>query len=124
MTKINGKQTIRVIVVEDDAFIALDIEDVLLGANFDVIGCFSNVSDTLDLLDQTRPDFAVLDYNLGKETSVPIARRLLKLSIPFMFLSGQTRDVVLEDFEQDYPVMAKPFRPSQLISKVETLVQA
>lgn len=123
MIETNKKHRLRVIVVEDDAFIALDIEDVLLGADFDVIGCFSNVNDTLALLDQTRPDFAILDYNLGKETSVPIAKRLLTLSIPFMFLSGQTRDVVLEDFDDDYPVMGKPFRPSQLISEVETLVQ-
>ncbi|MGB3456852.1 MAG: response regulator [Litorimonas sp.] len=111
----------RVMIVEDDAFIALDVESVLETAGFEVIACATRVDEAMDVLDRTRPDFAVLDYNLGDETSISVARRLQAEGVPFMFLSGQSRDVVLSGMDGDPPVMGKPFQPRTLVSTARGL---
>ncbi|GLQ21158.1 response regulator [Algimonas porphyrae] len=108
----------RVIIVEDDALIALDIEDILLGAGLDVIGCFHTVSAAMDQIDRDVPDLALLDYNLGSETSIPIAERLKELNVPFLFISGQTQRVVLSDMKTTHKVIGKPFQPKRLVSEV------
>ena len=46
------------------------------------------VKDALRILDSRRPDFALLDVNLGPETSLPVAERLRELQIPFAFATG------------------------------------
>lgn len=108
-----------VLIVEDDAFIALDLEDVLSEAGFQVTGPVSTVSDAMALLDgDVRPDVALLDYNLGQETSIPIAQRLERLGIPFLFLSGQVSSVVLGGTTTDPLVMSKPFIPNHLVNTI------
>ncbi|WP_298915967.1 response regulator [uncultured Algimonas sp.] len=113
----------QVLIVEDDAFIALDIESVMDAAGFDVIGCAGRVDEALDLLDRHAPDIVLLDFNLRDETSIPIAKLLQKTGIPFLFISGQTREVVLADMADDYKVIPKPFRPKHLVNNVRSLTQ-
>ena len=108
-----------VLIVEDDAFIALDIEDVLREAGFLVTGPAATVQEALTLLQGSeRPDVALLDYNLGDETSIPVAHKLEEMGIPFLFLSGQVSSVVLGDTDLDPVVMSKPFVPNHLIETV------
>jgi len=114
----------NVLIVEDDAFIALDIECVLESAGFEVAGTMSQVDEALKFLEDDVPDLALLDYNLGDENSVPVAKRLGELNVPFMFVSGQTRDVVLKELEDEHLVLSKPFRPAQLVGHARELVSA
>ena len=108
-----------VLIVEDDAFIALDIEDVLREAGFLITGPAATVQEALTLLQGSeRPDVALLDYNLGDETSIPVAHKLEEMGIPFLFLSGQVSSVVLGDTDLDPVVMSKPFVPNHLIETV------
>ena len=108
-----------VLIVEDDAFIALDIEDVLREAGFLVTGPAATVQEALTLLQGSEcPDVALLDYNLGDETSIPVAHKLEEMGIPFLFLSGQVSSVVLGDTDLDPVVMSKPFVPNHLIETV------
>ena len=113
-----------VLVVEDDAFIALDLEDVLSEAGFTVTGPVATVREALALLDgEHRPDVALLDYNLGEETSIPVARRLEALGIPFLFLSGQVSSVVLGSTTSAPTVLSKPFVPNHLVNELGSLCQ-
>lgn len=112
----------RVLVVEDDAFIALDLQDVLSEAGYQVIGPVGTVSEAIALLDAHQPDMALLDYNLGEETSIPVAQKLEDLSVPFMFLSGQVSSVMLGKTRTVPKVMSKPFVPDHLVSTLGQLV--
>jgi DNA-binding response OmpR family regulator len=51
------------------------------------VGPAFDVSSAIDLIDED-PNVALLDFNLGQETSTPIAERLLRAGIPFVFGSG------------------------------------
>ena len=111
----------RILIVEDDAFIALDLEDVFEGAGFEVVGIVATVDAALSLLRRESVDVAVLDYNLGVETSIPIAQTLDSKGVPFLFLSGQTRRVVLSDSGVEPLVLSKPFVPDHLVSETNRL---
>ena len=86
-----------VLIVEDNVLIALDVEDVLiaLGAARAVVA--STVTEALRLIDLETPSFALLDINLGRETSWPIATRLRSLGVHYIFATGYGDGI-------DYPV--------------------
>ncbi len=111
----------RVLIVEDDAFIALDLEDVFIDAGFEVVGIAASVESALSLVRETEIDVAVLDYNLGVETSIAIAIELDSRGIPFLFLSGQTRRVVLDNSGIEPLVLNKPFIPAHLVTEIRKL---
>ena len=70
MTRLTGR---RVLVVEDEALVAMLVEDALLDAGAAVVGPAATVSEALSLLSKENPDVAVLDLNLAGETSTPVA---------------------------------------------------
>ncbi|MCU4182511.1 HWE histidine kinase domain-containing protein [Bosea sp. BH3] len=82
---IEGK---RVLLVEDQFVIALDCEDMLTTLGARQVEVCANVSEALSLLSQALPDLAILDVNLGGETSESISNRLRERGVPFIFATG------------------------------------
>ena len=68
--------TVRVLVVEDEAIVAIDIADQLTEAGFLVVGPAPSVAKALKLIEDVGCDVAVLDVNLRDETAEPVAREL------------------------------------------------
>ena len=64
-----------VLIVEDDAIIALDFEDTILGFGVKAVRTASNVARALRLIDDRAPDFALLDVALASEKSFAVAER-------------------------------------------------
>lgn len=85
-TPLSGR---RVLIVEDDYFLAEDLKAELESKGAEVVGPAGRVSDALALLaNAQRLDGAVLDVNLGGETAYPIADALRAKKIPFVFVTG------------------------------------
>ena len=106
----------RVLVVEDDALIALDIARELTDAGLEVVGPATSVAKALSLIGERGCDVAVLDVNLGhNETSEPVARELRIRSTPFVVLSGYAREQHPPGLH-GAPVLSKPARPGELIA--------
>jgi CheY-like chemotaxis protein len=78
----------RVLVLEDSMLIALDAEDSLLACGVGEVVIAANVAAALAAIAEERPDFAVLDYNLGEESSEPVARALAEAQVPYCFATG------------------------------------
>ncbi len=99
----------KVLMVEDNLLIAMDGEDALrrLGAQ-DIQVC-SNVQSALHAIEQETFEFALLDINLGTETSLPVAEKLKALGIPFIFASGYGENNVLPEGIRDTLVLSKPY---------------
>jgi DNA-binding response OmpR family regulator len=83
-----GEEMTSVLVVEDELFIAMELEGALTAAGFRVIGPAASVDVALDMLEEERPSFAVLDFNLGREKVVPVALQLKLLGVPFVLASA------------------------------------
>src|SRR6476659_3373303 len=77
-----------VLIVEDDAIIALDFEDTILGFGVKTVRSAASVAKALEMIADRAPDFALLDVGLIHEKSFAIAERLDALKIPFVFVTG------------------------------------
>lgn len=78
----------RILIVEDEYLIALELETTLRAAGYRVIGPAPTVRATLELLKSERPDAAILDINLAGEWVTPVAEVLRAKSVPFILASG------------------------------------
>ena len=83
-----GRMPNHVLVVEDSMIIAMDTEDCLRQLGVKVVSVSGSVGSALSNIADDRPEFAILDYNLGSESSEPVARKLRELEIPFYFATG------------------------------------
>lgn len=112
-----------VLVVEDDFFIALQLESTLLEAGYEVLGPASTVPDALHLLTAHRPAAAVLDVNLGSERVTPVAEVLATRRIPYLIASAYN----VRDLEND-PILAKavnvgkPTSPKRLLHEMARIL--
>jgi DNA-binding response OmpR family regulator len=111
----------RVLLVEDEAIIAIDIADQLEGAGFEVLGPAASVSKALALIEEEGCDVAVLDFNLRDETAEKVARELHAKGTPFLFLTGVSRDR-LPEWCNDVMLLPKPVRISALSETLQQLV--
>ena len=105
----------KVLVVEDEALVAMLVEDALLDAGFGVIGPAATVEEAMALLARERPDAVVLDLNLAGETSTPVADVLAERGIPYVIATGYGASG-LPAGHQDAMVLAKPYDPAELTS--------
>ncbi|MDP1875451.1 HWE histidine kinase domain-containing protein [Phenylobacterium sp.] len=104
----------HVLVVEDNIIIALDLEGVLLKLGANQVSLASTVSAALDAIVSDRPDFALLDLNLGDETSLPVADRLKSEGIPFAFGTGFGDQAELPDHLSGVTIISKPYSEKAL----------
>jgi DNA-binding NtrC family response regulator len=114
-----GVQGTRILVVEDDFVVRLEIETVLGAAGASVRGC-ATVVQALTAISAETFDAAVLDVRLGSGTVEPVARKLSELCTPFVFYTG-TEETAISQWPQAR-VIAKPAASALLVRAViETL---
>lgn len=106
----------RALLVEDNLIIALDAEDMLLRLGADSVEVASSVRDALTLIDGNPPDFALLDVNLVSETSFPIAERLLKAGVPFVFATGYGDDLAMPKEFKKVKIVTKPYEDVDVVA--------
>ncbi len=99
----------NVLIVEDNLIIALDAEEHFKNLGAQNILMASNVSQALAEVENNTLDFALLDFNLGVETSELIADKLLEEGIPFIFASGYGDLSALKGELCEIPVLQKPY---------------
>jgi PAS domain S-box-containing protein len=105
----------RIMVVEDEALVALALRESLDEMGFSVLGPFNRISEAMVALRNNRVDAAVLDVNLGGELIYPLADVLAADRVPFVFITGYGA----EEIEPRYakvPILQKPIEPGALQS--------
>lgn len=112
-----------ILIVEDDPFIALDLQDAMEDAGFTVLGPVATVEHGLSALDSHRPDVAILDYNLGHETSAEIAQRLSDMNVPFVFASGQIERVIKDNVPEGAGLIPKPFLMPNVVETIKNITK-
>lgn len=96
-----------VLIAEDEWLVAQDLAEEVKAAGCNVIGPAHSVSAALALLEKSAADGALLDVNLRRETSYPVAEHLTMLGVPFAFLSGYAANQLRPDFST-MPLLSKP----------------
>jgi CheY-like chemotaxis protein len=107
--------------VEDEAIIALGIEDMLVELGCHVVGPALTLGAARTLAQGEQLDGAVLDINLGGHTTEEIAGTLKSRGIPFCFSTGYGVAGVSGDFA-DVPVLQKPYQLGKLAECLRRMV--
>ncbi len=99
---------LNVLLVENNLIIAMDGEDILrrLGAE---VATAPSVAEAMEFLADQSFDLALLDVNLGDETSFAIADRLAAGNVPFVFATGYGEGIAQAHSHSDAPVLQKPY---------------
>jgi CheY-like chemotaxis protein len=103
----------RVLIVEDEAFVALLIEDTLIEFGCIPVGPYSSVAKVLEAVGSKPFDLALLDVILNGEEVYPVAYELAVRDIPFLFLSDYG-DIPLPPGLSGRRICAKPFKVNDL----------
>jgi len=100
--------SLHVMIVEDEPLVALAMEMLVQDVGGVAVGPFSTVKQALGGLEREgRIDCALLDYNLGRDPSWPVAEALAARGVPFAFSSGQDIEDIVARFP-GRPIFAKP----------------
>lgn len=111
----------RVLIVEDEYFIATDLARALQKEDAIVVGPAGNISVAMTLAADAPIDAAVLDINLHGATSYPIADQLAERAVPCLFLTGYDDRQVPQGY-RDLPRVAKPFPMQRVLNAVAQLL--
>jgi CheY-like chemotaxis protein len=108
----------RILVVEDDALLAMALEDSLAALGHEVVGPARQIAEALRLAETERLDGAVLDLNIGGASIEPVAKILDARRVPFAFSTGYTHNKVPLQW-RSRPLLQKPYHPAELEHLVE-----
>ena len=109
----NGERR-KVLIVEDDAIQAIDMELTFEDAGYEIVGPAATEAEALALIARHRPDVAALDWNLRTGNTARIARALAGIGARTVFVTAARTEV-----ERDVPeahVLAKPVAPAQVVA--------
>lgn len=110
----------RVLVVEDELLVAMMIEDCIDDLGHKVAGPVRDVAGALYLLAQAPVDFAILDINLGDNTSFPLADALAQRGIPFIFATAHP-SLGPDHRHRNVKILQKPFDCDDLCNEIEAV---
>lgn len=112
----------RILLVEDDPFIQMELEAFLIDNGVHVVGPCSSVKEALAIAGAHPIDAAILDFGLIDGTSGPVARFLVRAGIPFLFYTGQLKtDARLAEWTS-HLLLPKPSKPEQIKAALATLL--
>ena len=114
-------EPVRLLLVEDEALIALMLEDMVEGMGCAVTGLAPRVALGVAMAETGHFDMAILDVNVAGENVEPVAERLAARGVPFIFATGYGEAGVPLRY-RDRPVVAKPFRSEQLEAAIQKAV--
>ena len=110
-----------ILILDDDPLIAMDCAIVVEEHGYSVLGPAHSVKEAMDLLIGSRPDAAIIDVNLGTETSLPVAERLDQDGVPFMVVSGYAERSMPSGL-QGRARLSKPYRAQDIAAGVDSLL--
>jgi len=112
-----------ILIVEDEAMIAANIEEVLAESGYRVAGVAASVAEALSIANEHRPQLALVDIRLtGSADGIELACMLRdRFDVPSIFLSGLIDAATAMRAERARPLgfLHKPFRPSQVFNAIE-----
>ncbi len=111
----------RILIIEDEPIIALDLQETLIEAGFTVVGVTGRLEHALEFIADTIFDAAIVDANLAGISASPAALALAARGLPFIVLSGYSRGQQQDEFG-GAPYLQKPCRPAHIIQALQDLV--
>jgi DNA-binding response OmpR family regulator len=112
-----------ILIVEDEPFIALELQASIEDAGGEVLGPVGSVSAAMELLKTARVAAAILDVQLSDGDVTPVAEALLARGVPIVFQSGVNLPPELQRRCPDVIFYKKPASASLLLAKIAELIR-
>ncbi len=115
-------KTEKILIVEDEFIVAHDLQMILQRAGYQVVGIADSVKDAQTLLEKHRVDLVLLDiYLKGRLTGIDLAHDLMKSQIPFIYISANSNEKVLEAAKSTCPYgfIVKPYRDRDILLSID-----
>ncbi len=112
----------NVLIVEDEFIVANDLQLILNQAGYMVIGIAVSAEEACEYIAKNKPDLVLLDIHLeGKQSGIDLAKNLKAQNIPFVYLSANSNQTILEEAKktEPYGFLVKPFREKDLLITLE-----
>ena len=113
----------KVLVVEDEFLVAMELESILSAGGLSVLGPVSTVVAALEIIAECRPDVAVLDVNLRGEAVTPVALSLQRMAVPFVLATAYRADDLPEALRGSVN-MGKPVDSKSVVSTLKAMLGA
>jgi PAS domain S-box-containing protein len=111
----------RILIVEDVAITAVSFEDILSGAGAEIVGPALDLEAAERLVEEQPLSAALLDIRLEEGEVWPIAQRLARKGVPFVFCTGHFNGDTLPAEWRGRPILVKPARAESLVDAVAEL---
>jgi PAS domain S-box-containing protein len=111
----------RILVIEDEPLVAMDVESSLTAAGCEVVGPAATLERAKVLIEESDCDAALVDVNLAGQPVDELATSLTRKNRPFAFVTGYGREALPAAF-RGAVVLSKPFGADQLLATVEVLL--
>jgi DNA-binding response OmpR family regulator len=109
----NAQGPLRLFLVEDEALIAMELEDIVGDLGHEVVGLASSVECALQTLGELTPDAAIVDANLGGKLATPVVAELRRRNVPTVLASGYSRSE-LSEIGFSGAMLSKPYGPEDI----------
>jgi AmiR/NasT family two-component response regulator len=119
---LDGMSKARIVIAEDEGIVRLDLKETLEEEGYEVVGETARGDEVIQLVEQTKPDVAILDVKLPGEDGISVARKLgERRDVAVLMLTAfSQRDVVREAIEAGaLGYLVKPFQRSELAPAIE-----
>lgn len=110
----------RILVVEDEPIVGMDIEAILSDAGLHVVGPVASSTEALGLIHPGEVDCALIDFVLSDGDAGEVIAKLKNHSMPFAFVTGMSHDAIPEAYG-NIPTVGKPFSAAELLNCVRTI---
>ena len=118
-----GLQGLRILIVEDNPYIAIALEEMLSEQGLVIAGVAGALDDALLLAASASLDIALLDVNIRDRKIDPVAEALTARGKPFVFTTGCGRAGLPEAF-LDRPVVEKPFYIEEILQTLQNALNS
>ncbi|KQR71492.1 hypothetical protein ASF92_07150 [Pedobacter sp. Leaf176] len=112
----------RILIVEDEFIVAHDLQMILQRAGYQVAGIANSVKNAHIILETQAVDLVLLDiYLKGKLTGIDLAHDLMKREIPFIYISANSNEKVMEAAKSTCPYgfIVKPYRDRDVLLSID-----
>ena len=108
----------KILVIEDEPIVALDLQRMLREAGYRVVGPAARMADIQRLIERGSIDCAIVDCDVDRRTPLPVADLLAFAGVPFVFLATGARAAPPQRHARR-PMVSKPFETSELLGAIE-----
>lgn len=111
----------RVLIVEDQPLLALDLQNLLEAYGYEVVAWASNLEEAEQIIAKVAIDVALVDFLLNEQPADPLAKQLAAKNIPFAFCTGSD-EKDLASRHPSVPILTKPYMAEDVILQVQSLL--